>query len=155
MIIERLKYNNLTMALYTVICVVVKKGRIDLLRLSVLVTLLQDDSVVDVMNSREENPTFANLRVVSRYMTVNFNKRFYYILPLVVNAISILLDAGCVSIENGNVWGNEKLKTFSLDNDEIEKGEAAKRIKHAVPGLLKITEDVSTKKMVQQLNILI
>ena len=117
MIIERLKYNNLTMALYTVICVVVKKGRIDLLRLSVLVTLLQDDSVVDVMNSREENPTFANLRVVSRYMTVNFNKRFYYILPLVVNAISILLDAGCVSIENGNVWGNEKLKTFSLDRN--------------------------------------
>lgn len=155
MIIERLKYNNLTMALYAVICVVAKMGRIDLLRLSVLVALLQDDSVVDVINCRDESPTFANLRVVSRYMTVNFNKRFYNALPLVVNTISILLDAGCVSIENGDVLGNNQLESFSLDNDEIEKGVAARKIEQAVPGLLMITEEVSTKKMIQQLNILI
>lgn len=155
MMIERLKYNNLTMALYIIICVIEEKKHIDLLRLSVLAALLQDDGVVDVMNNREEDPTFANLRVVSRYMTVNFNRRFYNVLPLVVNSMSILLDAGCVSIENGEVFGNDKLETFSSGNDDIEKGEAARKIRQAVPSILRVTDDVSTKKMVQQLNILI
>lgn len=153
--VERLKFNNLTMTLYAVICVIEKKSRIDLLRLSILTALLQDESVTNALNNAEESPSFANLRVVSRYMMANFNKRFYNTLPLVVNSLSMLLDARCINIENGEVASNERMECFSVSDKDIQKGKAASKIKKAAPKLLSIAEDVSTKKMVQQLNILI
>lgn len=143
------------MVLYTLICIIEKDRRIDMLRLSVLAALLQDESVTDAINYAEENTTFANLRVVSRYMVVNFNKRYYNTLPLVVNSLSMLMDAGCIKIENGEVLANERLESFWVNEHELELGEAAKKIRTAVPELQKIAEGVSTKKMVQQLNILI
>lgn len=153
--LERLKFNNLTMTLYAVICVIENKSRIDLLRLSILTALLQDESVTNALNNTEESPSFANLRVVSRYMMANFNKRFYNTLPLVVNSLSMLLDARCINIENGEVASNERMESFSVSDKDIQKGNAASKIKNAAPKLLAIAEDVSTKKMVQQLNILI
>jgi hypothetical protein len=152
---KSLKYNNLTMVLYIVINTIKQKGEIDLLRLSVLTTLLLDDSIVEVLNNSEETPTFANLRVTNRYMMANVNKRFYSTLPLVVDALSILLDADCVTVDDGNVNKRGNIERFTFDVVTEDNGRSAVCINHAVPQLLNLTEEISTKRMIQILNILV
>ena len=100
---ERIRYNNLTMVLYIMVDVLKRSGRMDMVRMAVLTAMLQDDVIVELLTGKNENLNFANFRMLNKNMMVNINKRFYHTLPLMVNATSMLLDAGFMTIRDGEM----------------------------------------------------
>lgn len=142
------------MVLYTVIDVLRRCGKIDMLRLSLMVSLLLDDRTVCLLERNRDEISFINLRILNRDMMANMNKRFYNTLPLFVNALAMLLDANCLRIENGAIMMKAEVagEVFAGmgDIDSI----MASRIHKVIPKMLQICNDnVSTKRIIQTLNI--
>lgn len=150
---DRIRYNNLTMVLYIIVDVLKRSGRMDMVRMAVLTAMLQDDVIVELLTEKNENLNFANFRMLNKHMMVNINKRFYHTLPLLVNATSMLLDAGFLTIRDGEMQlaedGNKEVfaKMGAVD------GMAAQRIDDVLPKMLAICEGVTTKRMIKTLNI--
>lgn len=150
---ERIKYNNLTMVLYIMVDVLKRCGRIDMMRMVILTALLQDDAIVDLLLAKGETLNFANFRVLNKNLMVNINKRFYHTLPLMVNASSILMDAGFMTMADGDMVviecgeGERFIEMGSVDS------QSAQRIDRVLPRMLSICEEVTTKRMIKTLNI--
>lgn len=151
--LERIKYNNLTMVLYIMVDVLKRCGRIDMMRMVILTALLQDDAIVDLLLAKGETLNFANFRVLNKNLMVNINKRFYHTLPLMVNASSILMDAGFMTMADGDMVviecseGERFIEMGSVDS------QSAQRIDRVLPRMLSICEEVTTKRMIKTLNI--
>lgn len=141
------------MVLYVQVAVLKACGRMDMLRMSILTTLLLDDAIVDLLQKRGETLNFANFRVLNKNMMVNINRRFYHTLPLMVTASSMLLDAGFMVIKGGEMITSIDAAEPAFAELEGVEGRAAKRINSAIPRMLTICADVSTKRMVKMLNI--
>ena len=151
--LERIKFNNQTMVLYTVVDMLKRCGRMDMMRMAVLTTLLQDEAIVDLLLNTGETLNFANFRVLNKSMMVNINKRFYHTLPLMVNASSILMDADYMTIKEGVMILTETERKTAFAEMGAVNSQTAKRIDRALPRMLSICEEVSTKRMIKLLNI--
>lgn len=150
---KHIKYNNLTMVLYTMVDVLKHCGRMDMVRMTILIALLQDDAIVDLLQEQGETLNFVNFRVLNKKMMANINKRFYHTLPLMVNATAILMDAGFITIMDG-----ELIVAEGSDGDSfVEIGSigsnSAQRIDSVMLRMLNICEEVTTKRMIKTLNI--
>lgn len=150
---ERIRYNNLTMVLFIIVDVLKRSGRMDMVRMAVLTAMLQDDIIVELLTGKNENLNFANFRMLNKNMMVNINKRFYHTLPLLVNAASMLLDAGFVTIKDGEMQMEKIGKMDVFAEMGMVDGKAARRIDEVLPKMLAICEGVTTKRMIKTLNI--
>lgn len=150
---DRIRYNNQTMVLFIIVDVLKLSGRMDLVRLSVLTAMLQDDVIVELLMGKNESLNFSNFRMLNKNMMVNINKRFYHTLPLLVNATSMLLDAGFVTIRDGDLQLAENCNKDVFDEMGMVDGISARRINEVLPKMLAICEGVSTKRMIKTLNI--
>lgn len=141
------------MVLYIMVDVLKRCGRIDMMRMVILTALLQDDAIVDLLLAKGETLNFANFRILNKNLMVNINKRFYHTLPLMVNASSILMDAGFMTMADGDMVviecgeGESFIEMGSVDS------QSAQRIDRALPRMLSICEEVTTKRMIKTLNI--
>lgn len=141
------------MVLYIMVDVLKRCGRIDMMRMVILTALLQDDAIVDLLLAKGETLNFANFRILNKNLMVNINKRFYHTLPLMVNASSILMDAGFMTMADGDMVviecgeGENFIEMGSVDS------QSAQRIDRALPRMLSICEEVTTKRMIKTLNI--
>lgn len=151
--LERIKFNNQTMVLYIVVDILKQCKRMDMIRMVVITAMLQDDAIVDLLLNTRENLNFANFRVLNKGMMVNINKRFYHTLPLMVNASSILMDAGFMTIREGNMIMLETKGKEVFAEMGCVNSIAAKRIDQALPKMLDICQEVPTKRMIKTLNI--
>ena len=154
---ERIRYNNLTMVLYIMVDVLKRSGRMDMVRMAVLTAMLQDDVIVELLTElltgKNENLNFANFRMLNKNMMVNINKRFYHTLPLMVNATSMLLDAGFMTIRDGEMQLVEDGNKDVFAEMGTVEGRAARRIDEVLPKMLAVCEGVTTKRMIKTLNI--
>lgn len=150
---ERIRYNNLTMVLYIMVDVLKRSGRMDMVRMAVLTAMLQDDVIVELLTGKNENLNFANFRMLNKNMMVNINKRFYHTLPLMVNATSMLLDAGFMTIRDGEMQLVEDGNKDVFAEMGTVEGRTARRIDEVLPKMLAVCEDVTTKRMIKTLNI--
>ena len=150
---ERIRYNNLTMVLYIMVDVLKRSGRMDMVRMAVLTAMLQDDVIVQLLTGKNENLNFANLRMLNKNMMVNINKRFYHTLPLMVNATSMLLDAGFMTIRDGEMQLVEDGNKDVFAEMGTVEGRTARRIDEVLPKMLAVCEGVTTKRMIKTLNI--
>ena len=151
--LERIKYNNMTMVLYIMVDVLKRCGRMDMMRMAVLTALLQDDAIVDLLLAKGETLNFANFRVLNKNLMVNINKRFYHTLPLIVNSSSILMDAGFMTITDGDMIVIERCEEACFVEIGNVDSQSAQRIDRVLPRMLSICEDVTTKRMIKTLNI--
>lgn len=150
---ERIRYNNLTMVLYIMVDVLKRSGRMDMVRMAVLTAMLQDDVIVELLTGKNENLNFANFRMLNKNMMVNINRRFYHTLPLMVNATSMLLDAGFMTIRDGEMQlADDSNKDVFAEMGTVE-GRTARRIDEVLPKMLAVCEGVTTKRMIKTLNI--
>jgi hypothetical protein len=150
---ERIRYNNLTMVLYIMVDVLKRSGRMDMVRMAVLTAMLQDDVIVELLTGKNENLNFANFRMLNKNMMVNINKRFYHTLPLMVNATSMLLDAGFMTIRDGEMQLAENGNKEVFAEMGTVEGRAARRIDEVLPKMLAVCEGVTTKRLIKTLNI--
>lgn len=150
---ERIRYNNLTMVLYIMVDVLKRSGRMDMVRMAALTAMLQDDVIVELLTGKNENLNFANFRMLNKNMMVNINKRFYHTLPLMVNATSMLLDAGFMTIRDGEMQLVEDGNKDVFAEMETVEGRTARRIDEVLPKMLAVCEGVTTKRMIKTLNI--
>lgn len=150
---ERIRYNNLTMVLYIMVDVLKRSGRMDMVRMAVLTAMLQDDVIVELLTGKNENLNFANFRMLNKNMMVNINKRFYHTLPLMVNATSMLLDAGFMTIRDGEIQLVEDGNKDVFAEMGTVEGRTARRIDEVLPKMLAVCEGVTTKRMIKTLNI--
>lgn len=150
---ERIRYNNLTMVLYIMVDVLKRSGRMDMVRMAVLTAMLQDDVIVELLTGKNENLNFANFRMLNKNMMVNINKRFYHTLPLMVNATSMLLDAGFMTIRDGEMQLVEDGNKDVFAEMGTVEGRTARRIDEVLPKMLSVCEGVTTKRMIKTLNI--
>lgn len=150
---ERIRYYNLTMVLYIMVDVLKRSGRMDMVRMAVLIAMLQDDVIVELLTGKNENLNFANFRMLNKNMMVNINRRFYHTLPLMVNATSMLLDAGFMTIRDGETQLVEDGNKEVFAEMGAVDGTAARRIDEVLPKMLSICEGVTTKRMIKTLNI--
>lgn len=150
---ERIRYNNLTMVLYIMVDVLKRSGRMDMVRMAVLTAMLQDDVIVELLTGKNENLNFANFRMLNKNMMANINKRFYHTLPLMVNATSMLLDAGFMTIRDGEMQLVEDGNKDVFAEMGTVEGRTARRIDEVLPKMLSVCEGVTTKRMIKTLNI--
>lgn len=150
---ERIRYNNLTMVLYIMVDVLKRSGRMDMVRMALLTAMLQDDVIVELLTGKNENLNFANFRMLNKNMMVNINKRFYHTLPLMVNATSMLLDAGFMTIRDGEMQLVEDGNKDVFAEMGTVEGRTARRIDEVLPKMLAVCEGVTTKRMIKTLNI--
>lgn len=150
---ERIRYNNLTMVLYIMVDVLKRSGRMDMVRMAVLTAMLQDDVIVELLTGKNENLNFANFRMLNKNMMVNINKRFYHTLPLMINATSMLLDAGFMTIRDGEMQLVEDGNKDVFAEMGTVEGRTARRIDEVLPKMLAVCEGVTTKRMIKTLNI--
>ena len=150
---ERIRYTNLTMVLYIMVDVLKRSGRMDMVRMAVLTAMLQDDVIVELLTGKNENLNFANFRMLNKNMMVNINKRFYHTLPLMVNATSMLLDAGFMTIRDGEMQLVEDGNKDVFAEMGTVEGRTARRIDEVLPKMLAVCEGVTTKRMIKTLNI--
>lgn len=150
---ERIRYNNLTMVLYIMVDVLKRSGRMDMVRMAVLTAMLQDDVIVELLTGKNENLNFANFRMLNKNMMVNINKRFYHTLPLMVNATSMLLDAGFMTIRDGEMQLVEDGNKDVFAEMGTVEGRTARRIDEVLPKMLAVCEGVTTKRLIKTLNI--
>lgn len=150
---DRIRYNNLTMVLYIMVDVLKRSGRMDMVRMAVLTAMLQDDVIVELLTGKNENLNFANFRMLNKNMMVNINKRFYHTLPLMVNATSMLLDAGFMTIRDGEMQLVEDGNKDVFAEMGTVEGRTARRIDEVLPKMLAVCEGVTTKRMIKTLNI--
>lgn len=150
---ERIRYNNLTMVLYIMVDVLKRSGRMDMVRMAVLTAMLQDDVIVELLTGKNENLNFSNFRMLNKNMMVNINKRFYHTLPLMVNATSMLLDAGFMTIRDGEMQLVEDGNKDVFAEMGTVEGRTARRIDEVLPKMLAVCEGVTTKRMIKTLNI--
>lgn len=142
------------MVLYIVIDVLRHCGKMDMLRLSLMVSLLLDERTVRLLERNRDEISFVNLRVLNRDLMANMNKRFYNTLPLFVNALTMLLDANCLRVENGEIIMKAEVAGEVFAGMGDIDSTMASRIHKVIPKMLQICNDnVSTKRIIQTLNI--
>jgi len=74
---------------------------IELSRIALLMPLLMDDSVVCKINDDTIQYNFENLISANRIILANYNERYFSVLPLIYQAIALMLDIEAVSMRNG------------------------------------------------------
>jgi len=141
------------MVLYILIDVLKNCAKMDMVKMTILIAMLQDEAIVDLLTAKDENLSFANFRMLNKSMMANINKRFYHTLPLMVNASSILLDAGFMLIRDGEflLAGDESNNMF-LELDNVSS-QAAQRVDRVLSKMLHICKDYNAKRLIKMLNI--
>lgn len=150
--LERVRFNYLTLVLYILVDVLKLKGRIDMVRMAVLTSLLQDDSIVELLEE-EDSLSFANIRVLNKSLLASINRRFYHTLPLLVNASSILMDAGFMTIQEGDMIIINETGKLAFNKLSGVDSFTARRIDKVLPKMISICDLVTTKRMIKDLNI--
>ena len=77
------------------------EDNIELSRIALLMPLLMDDSVVSKINDDSIQYDFENLISANKMILANYNDRYLSVLPLIYQAIALMLDIEAISMRNG------------------------------------------------------
>ena len=112
-------YNNVAITVGAIVAMLKSAQSIELARVALFLPLLLDDNIVRKINEKDEY-SFDNIVSLNVLNISNFNERYRDILPLLMDAISILLDMEIIVLR-GVFIVNRKLDTCSSIIDECYK----------------------------------
>mgnify|MGYP007069857858 CR=1 FL=1 len=109
--------NNVSLAI-GIIHSVLKAGRtITMAELALLLPFLLDDRIVSILLDSDRHFTMNSLITMNNIALANFNDRYFSLLPLVYQSMSILLDVDAISVSDG-VIRQKKMEPFDAMVEE-------------------------------------
>lgn len=84
------------------------RERIELSHIALMLPLLLDDTVVEAINDNRIKYSFESLISAKRMPLANYNDRYLSTLPLLYQAIALLLDIEAVSMRDGMLVAKKK-----------------------------------------------
>lgn len=125
--------------------------KIELSRLALLMPLLADDTIVSTVNNGSIQHNFYTLVSTNRILLANYNERYLSTLPLLYQAIALMLDIDAVSMKDGILV---KLESNVLFDMEVSCNcQSLTNMCKATQKLLKMTENKSIMSMYKLLNV--
>ena len=125
--------------------------KIELSRLALLMPLLADDTIVSTVNNGSIQHNFYTLVSTNRILLANYNERYLSTLPLLYQAIALMLDIDAVSMKDGILV---KLESNVLFDMEVSCNcQSLTNMCKATQKLLKMTENKSIMSMYKFLNV--
>ena len=142
-------YNNPAITMGAIVAMLNSEREIELARITLFLPILLDDNIVAKINKTEYS--FENIVALNRLYISNFNERYRDILPLFINALSILLDMDIIILRGEFAQRtNSEFCSSLLENSNSARLQA---ISIASTRLLKVTRNIDLSKMYYRLNI--
>lgn len=100
-----------------------KFGSIEISELALLLPMLLDDKIVKLLQNENLEYKVGSLIMHNNLSLANYNDRYLSLLPLVYEAVSLLLDVDAIGLENGQITVS-KLEIL----DEMTEKSQSKRL---------------------------
>lgn len=100
-----------------------KFSSIEISELALLLPMLLDDKIVKLLQNENLEYKVGNLIMHNNLSLANYNDRYLSLLPLVYEAVSLLLDVDAIGLENGQITVS-KLEIL----DEMTEKSQSKRL---------------------------
>lgn len=143
-------YNNVAITAGAIVAMLKSTQSIELARVALFLPLLLDDNIVRKINEKDEY-SFDNIISLNVLNISNFNERYRDILPLLMDAISILLDMEIIVLR-GVFIVNRKFGVCSSVIDECDSMRL-QAIAIAADQLMKVTQNIDLSNMYFRLNV--
>lgn len=143
-------YNNVAITAGAIVAMLKSTQSIELARVALFLPLLLDDNIVRKINEKDEY-SFDNIISLNVLNISNFNERYRDILPLLMDAISILLDMEIIVLR-GVFIVNRKFGVCSSIIDECDSMRL-QAIAIAADQLMKVTQNIDLSNMYFRLNV--
>lgn len=143
-------YNNVAITAGAIVAMLKSTQSIELARVALFLPLLLDDNIVRKINEKDEY-SFDNIVSLNALNISNFNERYRDILPLLMDAISILLDMEIIVLR-GVFIVNRKFGVCSSIIDECDSMRL-QAIAIAADQLMKVTQNIDLSNMYFRLNV--
>ncbi len=143
-------YNNVAITAGTIVALLNSTERIDMAKATFFLPFLLDDDIVKKINEKSEY-SFENIVSLNVLNISNFNERYRDMLPLLMDALSILLDMEVVVLRGTFIINRKpEVCTSMLDNCDSMRLRA---ISTAANKLMKVTQNMDLSRMYSRLNI--
>lgn len=143
-------YNNVAITAGAIVAMLKSTQSIELARVALFLPLLLDDNIVRKINENHEY-SFDNIVSLNVLNISNFNERYRDILPLLMDAISILLDMEIIVLR-GVFIVNRRFGVCSSIIDECDSMRL-QAIAIAADQLMKVTQNIDLSNMYFRLNV--
>ena len=142
-------YNNVAITAGAIVAMLKSTERVDLAKIALFLPLLLDDNIVKKINEKSEY-SFDNIVSLNVLNMSNFNERYRNILPLLMDALSILLDMEVIVLRGAFVINRKsEICASMLECDSIR----LQFISSAASKLMKVTQNMDLSKMYYSLNV--
>ena len=142
-------YNNVAITAGAIVAMLRSTERLDLAKIALFLPLLLDDNIVKKINEKSEY-SFDNIVSLNVLNMSNFNERYRDILPLLMDALSILLDMEVIVLRGAFVINKKsEVCTSMLECGSIR----LQSISSAASKLMNVTQYMDLSKMYYRLNI--
>ncbi|MEG0470176.1 MAG: three component ABC system middle component [Longicatena sp.] len=142
-------YNNVAITAGAIVAMLKSTERLDLAKIALFLPLLLDDNIVKKINEKSEY-SFDNIVSLNVLNMSNFNERYRDILPLLMDALSILLDMEVIVLRGAFVINKKsEVCTSMLECGSIR----LQSISSAASKLMNVTQYMDLSKMYYRLNI--
>ena len=142
-------YNNVAITAGAIVAMLKSTERLDLAKIALFLPLLLDDNIVKKINEKSEY-SFDNIVSLNVLNMSNFNERYRDILPLLMDALSILLVMEVIVLRGAFVINKKsEVCTSMLECGSIR----LQSISSAASKLMNVTQYMDLSKMYYRLNI--
>jgi len=143
---------NNFMLVISIIRVSLKRyGTIEMSKLALLLPMLLDDRIVGLLQNRDMEYKIGNLIMHNNLSLANYNDRYLSLLPLIYEAVSLLLDVDAIGLENGKITAS-KLEILDRMKEESQS-ERLNLISTATERLLSIVSNDDLSRLYTVLKI--
>lgn len=142
-------YNNVAITAGALTAMLRSTEPVDLAKIALFLPLLLDDNIVKKINENSDY-SFDNIILLNILNISNFNERYRDILPLLMDAMSILLDMEVIVIRGSFILIKKPDVCISmLECDSIRLNSIAS----AASKLMNVTQNMDLSKAYHRLNI--
>lgn len=142
-------YNNVAITAGAIVAMLKSTERVNLAKIALFLPLLLDDNIVKKINEKNEY-SFDNIVFLNILNMSNFNERYRDILPLLMNALSVLLDMEVIVLRGVFIINiKSEVCASMLECDSLR----LRSISSAASKLMKVTQNIDLSRMYYKLNI--
>lgn len=143
-------YNNVAITAGAIVAMLKSTQSIELAKVALFLPLLLDDNIVRKINENHEY-SFDNIVSLNVLNISNFNERYRDILPLLMDAISILLDMEIIVLRGAFIVN----RRFGVCSSIINECDSMRlqAIAIAADQLMKVTQNIDLSNMYFRLNV--
>lgn len=127
---NRSLYNNEIIGVYSLLIYLNESKKIELEKYFLLLPLLLNDNLMNYIKSQKSHVRGIEELVLKKYdLLINFNNKFYDLLPLSVNCLDILTDSSYITIKDNFIMLDKQIDFKIIHNKRLQNiNDAIKKI---------------------------